>query len=507
MPMTPRGGYPVVLTADRTLIAGYTLLFDGMLAASQTTTTPWPMMAGLLMPHAPCDAGRARLAPLGLRRIEAALLDGGFTPDEVVIACPDHLDAVIGPATRVVALSSGEPAGHGMNTSTMTGVAGGRIYPQVLFEHLLRSVRHRVQRSGAAARVVLGGPGAWQLTRQPALLDTLGIDHLVTGYAEGNAARLVRGLCDGEALPRIMAGEGVPPEAIPRLRGATTMGVVEISRGCGLGCEFCTIGQVPMGHLPPEAILADVRTTLAHGLPNVAIAGEDCFRYGARGMRANPGAFIDLLHRLRALPGLRLLQCDHANISSVAQYSDAELAAVRAALVGATGQEFPWVNVGVETAAGALLKANGGAAKMGGHHPEEWGALCAEQVRRLCRAGFFPLVSLLLALPNEQPADTAQTLAWVEELRAERLAIFPMVYEPLDETALVPMQRLRPPHWRLMRRSYDFNFHWVPRMYWDNQTAAGIPLARRVLLQGLGNGQALLWKTLFAWHAAHARDD
>ena len=33
-------GFPVVLTADRTLTADYRLLFDGMLAASQTTTAP-----------------------------------------------------------------------------------------------------------------------------------------------------------------------------------------------------------------------------------------------------------------------------------------------------------------------------------------------------------------------------------------------------------------------------------------------------------------------------------
>ena len=79
---------------------------------------------------------RAAVAPLGLRRIEAALLAGGFTPDEVAVVTEDQLDQAIGSATRVIGISSGEPAGLGMNSSTMTAIAGGRIYPQAMFRRL-----------------------------------------------------------------------------------------------------------------------------------------------------------------------------------------------------------------------------------------------------------------------------------------------------------------------------------------------------------------------------------
>ena len=86
----------------------------------------------------------------------------------------------------------------------------------------------------------------------------------------------------------------------------------------------------------------------------------------------------------------------------------------------------------VETAAGELLKANGGAAKMGRYPAADWGALCAEQLRRLCRAGFFPLVSLVVGLPGEQDADVRATLDWVRSLHDERLAIFPVFHAPID---------------------------------------------------------------------------
>lgn len=498
-------GAPIVLTADRTLMAGYRLLFDGMLAASQTTTTPLCLMADLLMPRSPSPDGRARVAPLGLRRVEAALLRDGWQPEEVMLVDDAHLPMAIGPATRVVAITSGEPLGQGMNTSTMTAVVGGTIYPQALWLHLLRTVRRLVAARAPGAKVVLGGPGAWQLAGDDDTRKAMSIDHVVVGYAEGNIAAVIRALASGEALPAVIAGEGVATADIPAIHGASTMGVVEISRGCGLGCAFCTIAGTPMSHLPEETILADVRTNVAAGMTSIAALSEDFFRYGGDGMQVNPPALFSLLRRLRQVEGLRLIQIDHANISSIARYSDDDLATARALLVGPHRHEFPWLNVGVETVSGLLLRANGGAGKMGGQPASEWGDLCATQIRRLCRAGFFPMISLILGLPGEHEDDVRDTLAWIEELRHERVSAFPMLHAPLDGTPGWGVHNLTPLHWRLIRTCYALNFRWIPRMYWDNQTGAGVPLAKRCLLQAMGWGQVLQWQALFAWHAARAR--
>ena len=499
MPNTPPG-YPIVLTADRTLMAAYDLLFDGMLAASETSTSPPLLMAGLLMPRARADAvGRAPVAPLGLRRIEAALLAGGFSTQEVIVVDDAHLGAVIGPATRVIALSSGETCGRGMNSTTMTAIAGGRSYPEVMFQRLLRAVHHHKVRA-PQAKVILGGPGVWQLTDSPAARRELGIDHLITGYADGNAAEIFQALARGESMPQVILGKG--PDAIPPIRGASTMGVVEISRGCGLACEFCTIARVPMRHLPAETILADIATNLATGRRNIALLSEDFFRYGAEGTRVNPPALLELLARVRQFPELRLIQLDHVNICSVAQFTDEQLRAVRDALVGTQQHEFPWVNVGVESASGALLRANGGGAKMGGVPAERWGEHCSEQLRRLSRAGFFPLVSLLVGLPGEQEEDVQRTLVWAESLREERLAIFPVLYAPLAGEGRL---RLTRQHWELIRACYQFNFTWVPQMYWDNQTGAGVSLARRLFIKTLAPLKTAQWRMLFAWHASRTR--
>lgn len=214
---------------------------------------------------------RARVAPLGLRRIEAALLRGGFNADEVIVVAPEKVRQAIGPATRLVAISSGEPTGHGMNTTTMTEILGGRIYPEVMFRRLLCTIRRRLHQLNSPAKIVLGGPGAWQLAGDDVLRQSLGIDYLVHGYAEGNVAEIFQAIYAGEALPAEIYAHGVDAQDIPPIRGASTMGVVEISRGCGLGCEFCTIGQQPMQHLPVETILADAQTNLAQGNSSIAL--------------------------------------------------------------------------------------------------------------------------------------------------------------------------------------------------------------------------------------------
>ena len=493
-------GFQVVLTADRTLMADFRLLFDGILAATQTTTMPAPIVRMVLLPRARSEGVRAKVAPLGLRRIEAALVNGGFSREEVAVVDEDHLSGAIGPATRVVGLSTGEPCGAGMNTTTMTAITGGEGYPAAMFRKLLGAVRQTIAEKGSKARLVVGGPGAWQLAGRET-----GVDHVVTGYAEGNVADLFRSLIEGDRLPGVIPGENVPASGIPRALGASTMGVVELSRGCGVGCSFCTMAGTPMMHLPEESIVADVETNITAGARHVCAISEDLFRYGAQGLRANPRALIALLSRLRRIDCLGLIQTDHGNVCSISQYTDAELIQVRSLMTGPTGQRYPWVNIGVETASGALLKANGGAPKMGPCAENEWRDMCAEQLRRLCRAGFFPMASIILGLRGETEDDVRRTLDWVKSLLSERLAVFPLLYAPVDGGRPFTAQHLTDLHWRLITTCYKLNFKWIPRMYWDNQRAGGVGLATRCVLHLLGRGQILLWKALFASRSRRSR--
>jgi radical SAM superfamily enzyme YgiQ (UPF0313 family) len=481
----------IVLSADRTLTAGYSLLFEGMVAASQTTTTPLPLVGPLLLPR---NRGNA---PLGLRRIEGALLAGGFGAGEVAVAPPERLLAAVGPETRLIGLSAGEPGGRGMNSSTMTAIAGGRIWPQRAFEQLLERVRRAKRQAHPAVRILFGGSGAWQLEQDAALQQRLGIDHVVTGYAEGSIAEIARELmADPTRVPRVIKGGWRAETPIPPIAGPTTFGAVEISRGCGLGCAFCTIARTPMVHLPPELIAADVRTNLAGGQRSVSLLSEDLFRYGGDGRSANPQALVALLERLRTLEELRLLQVDHANIATVAQFSDAQLRRVRELLAGAR-QRYLWINIGVESPVGELLRLSGASAKMLGCELAAWGDMCRAQLLRLCEAGYLPLVSLIVGMPGQTPEHIRATTAWVESFGPRAITFFPVLYAPIDTSRPVVGSDLTREHWRLIRACYRYNFRWIPRMVWDSQAAAGVSLAKRLLLQGTGMGQVGLWNGLF----------
>jgi radical SAM superfamily enzyme YgiQ (UPF0313 family) len=278
------------------------------------------------------------------------------------------------------------------------------------------------------------------------------------------------------------------------------MGAIELSRGCGMGCPYCTIAREPMIHLPMATIMRDVRINMAMKQFNLSLLSEDFFRYGGDSGRVNPAALIELIRALRSAPALRILQVDHANLASIAQFTDSELATIQRLLTGGPKHRYPWVNVGVETASGMLLKKNGGGAKLGGCDAHDWSEFSAVQVERLILAGYFPFVSLMLGMPGETEEDLIRTQEWVNQFRRARLAIFPLIYAPIDGSAAPNPKSLTARHWQLVRSCYQLNFRWIPRMYWDNQRGAGVPIWRRLILKLLGCGQIAQWKFLLLWN-------
>ena len=171
---------------------------------------------------------------------------------------------------------------------------------------------------------------------------------------------------------------------------------------------------------------------MAAGLTNIAAAERGFLPLWRRGHEGPPrGLDCAGAASIRQIPQVRLIQIDHANVASVAQYDDPAARGASTICWRADDRgRYVWVNVGVETASEELLRRSARRGRCGRRESEPWGDFCARQLRRLCRARFFPMASLVIGLPGESDEHLQETLAWVESLATERLAIFPVLYAP-----------------------------------------------------------------------------
>jgi len=154
-------GYKVVLTADRTLMSEYSGgVFLGFSACVPKGLIPDWLYFSIFCPSVPVNEdGSVRYAPCGTRKVEAALLSHGFKDEDVIVAHPEHLDKVVGPKTKVVGITETDPLGNAPATSTFTQLFNGEAYMNIKFRELLNHPAIRRYRP----RIVVGGPGAWQL--------------------------------------------------------------------------------------------------------------------------------------------------------------------------------------------------------------------------------------------------------------------------------------------------------------------------------------------------------
>lgn len=456
----PRGGVPIVLTSSRAEMSVYG--GDPFLAFS--CTFPHKLTRYLEKYLGPDDFedGSARYVPYGLRKVEA-LLVREFGRSKVVVSHYHNLSRFVGPNTKLVCISTMDPLGLAYVSTTYNSLIGfgGESLNAVEFKKLLNhpSIKRH------SPFVMVGGAGVWQI-EEAGVQDRLGIDMLFQGEAEPEIVDVVRRIMEGEAMPRYYVATENDFSSIPTILAPATYGSVEISRGCGRGCKFCTPTMRKRYSVPLHTILKEIDITVKSGCPSIFVLSEDIFLYKIHdNFIPNRDAVIDLFSNIAKRPGVQVIHLSHASLAPVV-YDPLMLEEITPYLLEKSkrrlkGERFVTVEVGVETGSRRLMKMHM-AGKALPYHVDDWPELVIQGIGIMNDNNWYPLITMITGLPGETEEDVIATLELIDELKDMKLFFTPLLFIPLKEALLsdakrVSLENLSELQFEFITRSWKYN--------------------------------------------------
>jgi len=432
--------------------------------------------------------GQAKYVPHGLRIVEALLLEE-LSPDDIAVCYPDQLDLFVGDDTQVVGIHAHNPLG-------ITFAAGvyvqlyGRYAESVNAAEFRKLILHpALRRHKPHVKVIVGGPGAWQIEKT-GVQDAWLIDCLVDGEAESVVLPLFRAALRGESLPRKVETRSPALETIPRIRHRSTYGTVEITRGCGRGCQFCSVALRAGKSLPLDQILYNVKVQVAEGADTIFLVTEDLFLY-EQGPRfdTNVPALRRLLESVVAVPGVRHLMLSHATMAPIVRNPEL-VDELSVAVEYALGQHrasthpdkrYAMAFIGLETGSTRLFTQHM-KGKAYPYRPEQWPDVVLKGMEILNKRNWFPFCTWIIGLPGETREDTKESLELLFALKDAKWCVVPTLFTPLEDTRLgkkdsARLIELTDLQWEFFftcwRYSLDF-FRNTPNVQWKFNV--GVPL-------------------------------
>ncbi len=463
--MMAKASTKVVLTAPATEMSDYyNNPFVAFVAGFAKGPVPLWLLRKVLYPPVERDRnGRAKCAPYGLRKVEALLLENGFDASEVAVVHPEDLEFFVGPETKVVGISSMDPTGMGYVSKTYSSlVGGGEPMNSIEFKAL---VKHRsIQRY--KPKIIVGGFGSWQLERKR-LAESYGVDCVLIGGEKKAIINVFEKAVNSEPLPRVIRASNNTDDHTPTIKHTAIHGAVEISKGCGRNCQFCTPTIQRKIDTPLERIMEEVETTVREGNSNITLVTEDLFLYGVKDKSFVPNkeAVIKLVKSVAAYPEVKGIQPSHVSLAPVVS-SPAMVKEVAQVLI-----EHNWyfhgnkpivtAETGIETGSVRLMKKYM-AGKMLPYKPEQWKEIVSQSFGILNDNNWYPLATLIIGLPEENEDDIAETLELMDDLRDYNAFYVPLFFVPLENCLLMnkrgaeldSLSRIR---WEFLTRCWEYN--------------------------------------------------
>lgn len=498
------GSPKIVLTASNTEASEYKhSIWQQMLSA----TIPYKFSKTFIdqdsLQNESWPDGRAKYVPNGLRMVETLLLRD-YDEQDVVTCYIENLEKFVGPETKVLAIHAHNPLGISYATDVYSKLAGDKLMPLNAHE-FIRIVTHPVIEK-YKPKIVVGGPGAWQLEKANRL-DEFKIDYLIDGEIERVFSDLFRRMMEGdptlERIIKVPKSEQPTVDEIPVVRHRSTFGVLEITRGCGRGCQFCSPATKVGRSFPLEHILESARVNAEEGATEVMLASEDMFLYEQySNFTPNTEALINLFKSVKAIPGIETIQTSHITMAPVVKHPDL--------IERLTPHVVPYSHlhhddstdpnkciadpiIGLETGSARLFDTfmKGKAYPYKAH---QWRDVILKGMEILNKNNWYPFCTFIIGLPGETDADTKESLDLLYDLRDAKGMFVPTWFVPLENTRMqkkesVKLIEMTDLQWEFFFTCWKYNLEFYGSAHSRYKWSFGVPLYYQMLGKKLfGNG-------------------
>jgi radical SAM superfamily enzyme YgiQ (UPF0313 family) len=443
----PKGaGVPIVLTASRAEISNYH--YDPFVAFVCTfphRLIPYRLKKKWFAPEDNPD-GSSKFAPYGLRKVES-MLASEFGRENVVVAHYDNLHKFIGPATKIVGISTMDPMGLAYVSTTYNSILGfgGEAVNSFEFKRLIEHPSIQKYKP----KILVGGSGVWQIS-EAGYQDKFGIDVLMQGESEADLIPTVKKMLSNKPVDKYIVTKRPDYNKISHINAAATYGTVEITRGCGRGCQFCSPTMRRKYSFPLSHIMKEVETTVKSGSKMIFPNSEDVFLYKSHpGFIPNRPEITRLFKSIADYPGVELIHLSHASLAPII-YDPKVLEELTPILIEKTdrvlnGKKFITVEVGIETGSVRLMKKYmKGKAKP--YSVDNWPELVVQGIGNMNDHDWYPLCTIMTGMPDENDDDVRATLDLLDDLKGAKMFYTPILFIPLPQAMLSDARRINLDH-------------------------------------------------------------
>jgi radical SAM superfamily enzyme YgiQ (UPF0313 family) len=336
-----------------------------------------------------------------------------------------------------------DPTGMGYVSKTYSSIIGlgGEPMNAVEFRKLMEHPSIRKYRP----TIIVGGFGSWQLERKN-VADKYGIDCVIIGGRPAAIIDVFKKAINGSSLPHLIRTDDSCGSwdytTIPKTKHAAIHGAVEISKGCGRNCQFCTPTMQNRVDLPLDTILHEVDLTIKEGSQHVTLVTEDLFLYGAKSKSFIPKkeTVVKLIKAVASRPGVKSMQASHISLAPIV-HSPKMISEIAEILVErsfyALGKKsIVTAETGIETGSTRLMKKYM-SGKMLPYKPEQWQEVVVEAFGTLNDNDWCPLATLIVGLPEEKEEDVLETLELMDKLKRHKAFYVPLFFVPLENCVLM----------------------------------------------------------------------